>query len=97
MDAITEHELLVSRGLRSRVFARARLLFPIIHPGVRIDAMTLDSYDYIPGVAGLDGKIYILFQEGDDIGPHAFPSKLFIGLSDEEAIAQARAIAEATV
>ncbi len=89
MDNITEHELLVSRGLRSRVFSRARVLFPVVYPEVAIDRMELDSFDYIPGVAGLEGKIYITFQEGADRGPHAFPAKLFIGLSDQEALAQA--------
>jgi hypothetical protein len=88
MDMITEHELLVSRGLRSRVFARARLLFPIVHPDVVPG--DLDSFDYIPGIAGLEDKIYVTFQDDDNRGPYAFPARLFIQLSDEDAVALAK-------
>ena len=97
MEILAERELLVFRGLRSRVFARARLLFPILHPEVESDGVTLDSFDYIPAVAGLAGTIYITLQDSQNPGPHAFPAKLFIACTDQEAVSQAREIEGAVV
>jgi hypothetical protein len=77
---ITEHELLQFRGLRSRVFHRARELFPRFHPGALDRGAEMTGFDYIPSVAGLPATLYIFTgDEERGCSVWAFPADPFLG------------------